>query len=189
MNDLINKRVQVGQRIAKHNNEDLLHGLYVYKEYIFASMMGTIQKNEDNAFFVANQFPVKCIDIRIGDVVYGQISKIREEEAFVNLIQINEVSLSKNIEGTIRKEHVREKLVDQVIMMESFRPNDIIKAKVISLGDSSRNLYLTTAGADLGVLVAKNETSNEIMLPFDWTSMIDIKNGFQEKRKVAKPEL
>jgi hypothetical protein len=27
------------------------------------------------------------------------------------------------------------------------------------------------------------------MLPFDWTSMIDAKNGLQEKRKVAKPEL
>ena len=64
--------------------------------------------------------------------------------------------MSKQIEGTIRKEHVREKLVDQVVMIDSFRPNDIIKAKVISLGDSSRNLYLTTAAEDLGVLLAKN---------------------------------
>jgi exosome complex component CSL4 len=88
---------------------------------------------------------VKCFDIKVGDIVYGQVSRIREEEAFANLIQINDISLSKNIEGTIRKEHVREKLVDQVVMIESFRPNDIIKAKVISLGDSSRSLYLTTA--------------------------------------------
>jgi exosome complex component CSL4 len=61
------------------------------------------------------------------------------------LIQVNDISLSKTIEGTIRKEHVREKLVDQVVILDSFRPNDIIKAKVISLGDSSRSLYLTTA--------------------------------------------
>ena len=74
-------------------------------------------------------------------------------------------------------------------MIESFRPNDIIKARVISLGDSSRSLYLSTASEDLGVLVAKNETTNELMLPFDWTSMIDVQNGVQEKRKVAKPEL
>jgi exosome complex RNA-binding protein Csl4 len=57
------------------------------------------------------------------------------------------------------------------------------------LGDSSRNLYLSTAAEDLGVLVAKNETTQQLMLPFDWTSMIDAKNGVQEKRKVAKPEL
>lgn len=74
-------------------------------------------------------------------------------------------------------------------MIDSFRPNDIIRAKVISLGDSSRNLYLTTAAEDLGVLVAKNEISGELMLPYDWTSMIDAKNGYQENRKVAKPEL
>ncbi len=54
--------------------------------------------------------------------------------------------MNKPIEASIRKEHVREKLVDQVIMSESFRPGDYVKAKIISLGDSLRNLYLTTAG-------------------------------------------
>ncbi len=43
----------------------------------------------------------------MGDIVYGQVTKIREDEAFVNIIQINEYSLSKQIESTIRKEHVR----------------------------------------------------------------------------------
>ena len=31
-------------------------------------------------------------------------------------------------------------------MSDSFKPGDFIKAKIISLGDSLRNLYLTTAG-------------------------------------------
>lgn len=66
-------------------------------------------------------------------------------------------------------------------------PNDIIRAKVISLGDSSRSLYLSTAAEDLGVLVAKSEHSGNLMLPFDWTSMIDVKTNHNEKRKVAKP--
>jgi exosome complex component CSL4 len=64
-------------------------------------------------------------------------------------------------------------------MIESFKPNDIIKAKVISLGDSSRSLYLTTAAEDLGVVVAKCEQSGNLMLPFDWTSMIDLANNYQ----------
>lgn len=64
-------------------------------------------RNEKGAYFVENNFPVQCIDIRVGDIVYGQVTKIREDEAFVNIIQINEYSLSKQIESTIRKEHVR----------------------------------------------------------------------------------
>jgi exosome complex component CSL4 len=82
---------------------------------------------------------------------------------------------------------VREKLVDQVIMSDSFRPGDYIKAKVISLGDSLRNLYLSTAGEDLGVLVSKNEKSENLMLPFDWESMVDPVSNDLEKRKVARP--
>lgn len=74
-------------------------------------------------------------------------------------------------------------------MIDSFRPNDILKAKVISLGDSSRSLYLTTAAEDLGVVVAKAEQSGRLMLPYDWTSMIDLNGNHQEKRKVAKPEV
>ena len=84
---------------------------------------------------------------------------------------------------------MREKMVDQVVMADSFRPTDVVKAKVISLGDSARNLYLTTAGEDLGVMVAKNETTNKLMLPYDWSSMIDVSTGESEKRKVAKPEM
>ena len=60
---------------------------------------------------------------------------------------------------------------------------------MLSLGDSSRNVYLTTAAEDLGVLIAKNEESDNLMLPFDWKSMVDVKNGHQERRKVARPEL
>lgn len=84
---------------------------------------------------------------------------------------------------------MREKLIDQVVMIDSFRPGDIIRAKVISMGDSIRSLYLTTASEDLGVLVAKHEETGELMLPYDWTTMVDVRAGSQEKRKVAKPEM
>ena len=60
----------------------------------------------------------------------------------------------KHIEATIKKENVREKMIDSVVMIDSFRPKDIVKAKVLRLGDSVRSVYLTTASEDLGVLVA-----------------------------------
>ena len=63
----------------------------------------------------------------------------------------------KAMEGTVRRENVREKMVDSVIMIESFRPRDIIRAKVLSLGDSVRSIYLSTAGEELGVMIAQHE--------------------------------
>jgi exosome complex component CSL4 len=107
MNDFINKRISVGQKIAKYNQEELLQGLYIYKDYVYASILGVFRKNEKGAYYVENKFPVQCFDIRVGDTVYGQVKRIREEEAFVTLLQINEISLSRPIEATIRKEHVR----------------------------------------------------------------------------------
>ena len=54
------------------------------------------------------------------------------------MLQINNVPCmgQKAVEGTIRKENVREKMIDSVVMVECFRPRDIVKGKVISLGDS-----------------------------------------------------
>lgn len=51
----------------------------------------------------------------------------------------------KALEGTIKKENVREKMIDSVVMIESFKPRDIVRAKVLSLGDSIRSIYLSTA--------------------------------------------
>jgi exosome complex component CSL4 len=99
-----------------------------------------------NQYFVENKLPVKCVGLQVGDTVYCQVTKIKEEEAFVSIVQVNSNTVNKPIEASIRKEHVREKLVDQVVMSDSFKPGDFIKAKIISLGDSLRNLYLTTAG-------------------------------------------
>ena len=74
-------------------------------------------------------------------------------------MQINNVpcQCQRSIEGTIRKENVREKMIDSVVMVDCFRPRDIVKGKVISLGDSIRSVYISTGGEDLGVLVAQHE--------------------------------
>ena len=64
-------------------------------------------------------------------------------------------------------------MTDAIAMVDCFKPSDIIKAKVISQGDSLRAVYLSTSAQDLGVIVAVNEQTNRIMLPFDWENMID----------------
>jgi hypothetical protein len=43
----------------------------------------------------------------------------------------------------------------QVVMYDCFRPGDVVRAKVLSLGDA-RSYYLTTADNALGVVHAKS---------------------------------
>ena len=67
-------------------------------------------------------------------------------------------------------------------MYKSYRPNDIILAKVLSLG-SSRNYELSTASNELGVVTAFCEEKH-LLIPTSWTEMKC--QCRSEKRKVAK---
>lgn len=44
MNEFINKRFNVGQKITKYNQEELLQGLYLYKDYVYTSVVGFLKK-------------------------------------------------------------------------------------------------------------------------------------------------
>ena len=70
-------------------------------------------------------------------------------------------------------------------MNEMYRTGDIIRATVISLGDE-RNYYISTAGNELGVVIAKSDAGNA-MVPASWKEMRDVVTGRGESRKVAKP--
>lgn len=88
-------------------------------------------------------------------------------------------------QALIRKEDVRAVEKDRVVMEEMFRVGDIVRGKVISLGDQSF-YYLTTARNDLGVVMARSEAGN-MMFPVSWREMRDPLTGVGESRKVARP--
>lgn len=69
-------------------------------------------------------------------------------------------------------------------MYKSFRPGDIILARVLSLGDAQAYL-LTTAENELGVVSATSE-SGETMIPISWCEMQCPKTLMKENRKVAR---
>lgn len=86
--------------------------------------------------------------------------------------------------GVIRSQDVRQTDRDKVRIADCFRPGDIVRAEVLSLGDGS-NYYLTTARNDLGVVFAKSEGgAGERMAAIDWETMVG--GGVAEKRKCAK---
>lgn len=87
--------------------------------------------------------------------------------------------------GIIRTQDVRSTERDKVKMIDCFRPGDLVKAVVLSLGDGS-NYYLTTARNDLGVVFAKSEGgAGDLMTAIDWETMVCEKTGVVERRKCA----
>lgn len=87
---------------------------------------------------------------------------------------------------------------DKIKMGECFRLGDIVKAKVLSLGDA-RSYYLSTAANELGVVYATSEdgelecrdfelTAGAPLLPISYQEMENPQTGETERRKVAKPE-
>lgn len=96
------------------------------------------------------------------------------------------LDIGENFKGVIRTQDVRSTDRDKVKIIDSFRPGDLVKAVVLSLGDGS-NYYLTTARNDLGVVFARSEGgAGGQMMALDWETMVCEKTGVQERRKCAK---
>ncbi|CAK9438351.1 uncharacterized protein LODBEIA_P25750 [Lodderomyces beijingensis] len=97
--------------------------------------------------------------------------------------------LGENFRGIIRSQDIRSTERDRVVVGECFRPGDVVRCVILSLGDGS-NYYLSTARNDLGVVFAKSEGgAGSLMYPVDWLHMIDVDTGLVEKRKNANPFL
>lgn len=97
------------------------------------------------------------------------------------------VDLGETFKGIVRSQDIKSTNRDKTKVIESFRPGDIVRAVVISLGDGS-NYYLSTARNDLGVIFAKSDGgAGDLMYAIDWETMISSKTGEMEKRKCANP--
>jgi len=127
----------------------------------------------------------------VGATILGRITRTTPQRALVSILCVNNIPLSSSPstenthQGIIRSLDVRATQVDTVKMAESYRPGDVVRAVVISLGDQG-GYYLSTAGNDYGVVMAKGEGSGE-MVPVDWKTMMEVGSGRVEARKVARP--
>eukprot|EP00331_Platyophrya_macrostoma_P022424 CAMPEP_0176453450 /NCGR_PEP_ID=MMETSP0127-20121128/29239_1 /TAXON_ID=938130 /ORGANISM="Platyophrya macrostoma, Strain WH" /LENGTH=120 /DNA_ID=CAMNT_0017842299 /DNA_START=183 /DNA_END=541 /DNA_ORIENTATION=- len=95
--------------------------------------------------------------------------------------------VDQQIEGVLRKKNIRSFEIDKVRLEDCILPGDIVKAKVLSIGDT-RKVFLTTEEDELGVVFARSEETRALMIPYDWKEMICPYSGIKESRKVAKPE-
>ncbi|KAI3757284.1 hypothetical protein L6452_04818 [Arctium lappa] len=119
-----------------------------------------------------------------GCVVIARVTKVMARMASADIMCVGSKAVREKFSGIIRQQDVRATEIDKVDMHTSFRPGDIVKASVLSLGDA-RAYYLSTAQNELGVVSAESMAGGT-MVPISWTEMQCPLTGQIEQRKVAK---
>lgn len=105
-------------------------------------------------------------------------------EATLNIHTVDQQP-SRDFQGCIRAQDIRATEKDKVKVWLSFRPGDLVQARVLSLGDA-RSYFLSTAERHLGVLYAVSADGRP-MQAVAWDTMRDTLTGDEERRKVAGP--
>ena len=128
----------------------------------------------------------------IGDIVLARVTKATQRHATLVILAIGSnsstdpmVPARDEFPAVIRAQDVRMTEKDKVKINSSFRPGDIVRASVLSLGDHS-GYYLTTGRNDLGVIYATTEEGLP-MYPVSWKEMRCFETGEVQNRKVADP--
>ncbi len=183
-------------------------GTYVKGGHIYASLLGrlTIQEMEDDPNpmdveekkepirFVccvkSSKPPATSQVLNIGQKVVGTVIRITPQNATLEIIVAEGVGPLRKpyFEGVVRSEDIStfEKTDSQRLMVDSFRPGDLVVCRLISMGDA-RRYFLTTAETELGVIRAHRKGIP--MIPISWKEMECPQTGIREPRKCAKPLL
>ena len=122
---------------------------------------------------------------KVGDEVFARVTRVNPRLCNAEIVTVNGQAAEDAFSGVIRVQDVRATEVDKVDIYDCFMPSDIVRARVLSLGDT-RSYYLSTAENELGVVQAKSPFTGEPMVPVAWDEMQCPSTQKRQKRKVAK---
>eukprot|EP00243_Klebsormidium_subtile_P004205 TRINITY_DN18004_c0_g1_i1.p1 TRINITY_DN18004_c0_g1~~TRINITY_DN18004_c0_g1_i1.p1 ORF type:complete len:194 (-),score=37.31 TRINITY_DN18004_c0_g1_i1:172-753(-) len=168
-------------------------GTHVRGDYICASIVGQ-QSISAPAAGASTEAQLPVIEVvngkersavpETGSTVTAKVVRIDHRKATADILCVGPRAVTQKFTGIIRQQDVRATEIDKVEIATSFRPGDIVRAEVLSLGDA-RAYYLSTAKNELGVVFAKSPAGVR-MLPVSWEKMQCPKTKVVELRKVAK---
>ncbi|ORX60057.1 hypothetical protein BCR36DRAFT_316404 [Piromyces finnis] len=183
------KIVTPGKKLGTIHEYEIGPGTYIKNNYIYASTVGEIYIINDS------NKKLPCISVvkdkeqsvipEVDSIVTGKIIRVNPKMATLAIMVVGNKPCKDDFQGIIRVQDVRSTEKDKVQIYNSFRPGDIVRARVISLGDR-HSYYLTTAENELGVIFAQS-ISGETMIPISWQQMMCPKTKVMEYRKCAKP--
>ena len=168
-------------------------GVYLHvdgkQQHVVASVVGlvhcTVMADMKKCMSVIAPCEADESVLKVGDKIMCRATKLSANQTNVDILVVGDKELKQGAKGTIRKEDIQLNEVDTLIMSNCFRPGDLIRAKIISMGDS-RSFFCSTAESDCGVKFARSLSGN-LMKAINWREMQDIVTGSVELRKVAKP--
>lgn len=187
-----------GQKIAESSSKLLAgYGIYEKDGFLIASLPGSLIQSPNNVLSIQTSSSKNCHKLHtqvipvIGQTIIGRIVKITSKYAGVDILSVDgELPLMEPIKGTIRIQdivEVEEKEIPPIHL--AFRPSDLVRARIIGVGDPSAGFLLSTGlNAHLGVIYGKSIAASALLLPFSWNEMICSKTGTKERRKCAKPD-
>ena len=172
--------------VPHHQGEcfNACHGCYVMERGgdIRASIVGTVLLNEDFVQAGQSTYKISVLSlssrtasetvIDVGDKVICRVVRLSMHQANVEIISVGDCPLEQFPKGIIRREDVSISEVEKLVMHECFRPGDIVRGVIISLGDS-RQYYLSTSEDEAGVLYAKNQVTGNGMTPISQKVRLD----------------
>ncbi|XP_063900312.1 exosome complex component CSL4-like [Zophobas morio] len=181
-----------GEKVADLKNFQCGSNTYLRGNFIYSSIVGikNISKESKEGkkiVSVVQRNPYTAVIPEVGSFVYARVISVNPRFCKCAIICVNSLPLQHDYTGIIRVRDVRATEPDKVEIYNSFRPGDIVRAEVISLGDS-RSYYLSTAKNELGVIYAKS-MAGEMMIPINWCEMQCPKTKVKEFRKTAKPSI
>ena len=207
-----------GEKICSISEGEPGEGVYERNGFIYASLTGiqVIQDRKDVAAtshsesdsqapliqVIPSAQTVRTFAPEIGQIVICRVTMTNSRLCKCDVVGIDGHFLPTShptapalYHGFIRKEDIRASDKDRVDISKSFRPGDVILAKVLSYGDSY-SYALTTAENELGVVFALGQhvnrqsqlSSRAPMLPLSWCEMICPVTLNRESRKVARAQ-
>ncbi len=165
-------------------------GTHIRQGNVYSSLCGKVnidKKTEEAELSSISVLNSKHKALSVPDVgsrVICKVTNISERQAKVNILTVEGIALQQPLNGVIRKSDVREMEKDSVVIFNSFRPGDLVYARIISLGEGNQYV-LSTAENELGVVVGRSEKGGTLTA-VSWAEMQCSKTGLREKRKVAK---
>eukprot|EP00123_Amoebidium_parasiticum_P012079 comp21098_c0_seq1/m.28486 comp21098_c0_seq1/g.28486 ORF comp21098_c0_seq1/g.28486 comp21098_c0_seq1/m.28486 type:complete len:198 (-) comp21098_c0_seq1:454-1047(-) len=179
-----------GQRLGHLEDFRSGPGTYVRGSSIHASTVGTLLRvaptEKELPLLMVVHDKYSGVVPEVGSVVIAKVTGINPRFAKCDIICVGSAPLKNTFRGTVRSRDVRATEKDKVEIHKCFRPGDIIRAEVMSLGDA-RSYLLMTAKNEYGVVFAES-LAGATMVPVSWCEMLCPKTRTKELRKVARPD-
>lgn len=182
---------------------ELGEGVYVADGSVYASRAGTLQiispgGQKTQLSVITTQNAGQSAAPQIGNIIVGTVTKVTSRYIGVEIRVVERagstgaIFLEEPWKGTLRSQDIwpaEEKEAPLTQLYLASRPGDLIRAKIIGVGDTSAGFLISTAiGEEYGVVFAKCAASGLPMLPLSWNEMICPQSGIKESRKPARPK-